>query len=44
MWISKDICESQEDIRQIDNALRNIEITIFDIFDKITNYRLNIQV
>lgn len=44
MWISKDICIRQEDIRSMANAVRAIETKVFDIFDKITSYRLNLQV
>ena len=44
MWIAKDICLRQEDIRSTSNAVRAIECKIFFIFDKITSYRINLQV
>ena len=44
MWISKDICLRQEDTRSIKNAVRSIETKVLNIFDKITCYRLNLQI
>ena len=43
MWISKDVCERQEDIRQMASAVKAVECKVFDIFDQLTCYRLNAQ-
>mmetsp|Transcript_30174 Transcript_30174/g.46110 ORF Transcript_30174/g.46110 Transcript_30174/m.46110 type:complete len:173 (-) Transcript_30174:6034-6552(-) len=44
MWIAKDITINQADTRSMKNAVRAIEVKVLSILDKITSYRLNLQV
>jgi hypothetical protein len=43
MWISKDVITSQNS-RTMANAVRAIEIKVLEILNKLTSYRLNMQV
>ena len=44
MWIAKDICLKSEEIWKTENALTCIGCQIFDIFDLVSFYRLNLQI
>jgi hypothetical protein len=44
MWVAKDICLKSEEIWKTENALTCIGSQIFDIFDLISFYRLNLQI
>ena len=43
MWLSRDIIAKQAMNRQVKNAIKSVEIKILNILDKITDYRLNLQ-
>ena len=43
MWIAKDITLTQTETRQMKNAVRAVEVKVLNILEKITSYRLNLQ-
>jgi len=44
-WLAKDIClTSHNDSRSMQNAVKNVECKVLEIFEKLTCYRLNLQI
>lgn len=44
MWVAKDVCLKSAESWKTENALTRIGCQIFDIFDLVSVYRLNLQV